>query len=187
MVINGEKTPAFSARTLQLPPAQTDNSATIIQHTRELYSKTREEVEKAISDTIMPPENLKKQPVQSAAQSKQWPLDPSAVPVENQPVIVPAEPNRPKLVIDTPEGEAAVAAATEPAPVKKKRSRSRRKKKSPGALQETVAPDTTAENKPETPLEKPAQIMPKDPPATKKPEPKKIPQDDGTTGLLKIR
>ncbi len=58
MVINGEKAPAFSAKTLNLPPAQDDNTGRIIQWTRENYSRTREEIEKDISERILPPENL---------------------------------------------------------------------------------------------------------------------------------
>ncbi len=58
MVINGEKAPAFSAKTLNLPPAQDDNTAAIIQWSREHYSQPREVIEKDISDRIMPPENL---------------------------------------------------------------------------------------------------------------------------------
>src|SRR5690606_11109258 len=34
MVIKGEKAPAFSATTLTLPPAQTDNMPAIVEHTR---------------------------------------------------------------------------------------------------------------------------------------------------------
>lgn len=58
MVINGEKAPAFSAKTLSLPPAQDDNTGRIIQHTRDHYSRTREDIEKDISERIMPPDNL---------------------------------------------------------------------------------------------------------------------------------
>ncbi len=58
MVINGEKAPAFSAKTLNLPPPQDDNTGRIIQHTREVYSRTREDIEKDISERILPPENL---------------------------------------------------------------------------------------------------------------------------------
>lgn len=58
MVINGEKSPAFSAKTLNLPPAQTDNTGRIIQHTRDTYSRTRADIEKDIDERIMPPENL---------------------------------------------------------------------------------------------------------------------------------
>lgn len=58
MVINGEKAPAFSAKTLNLPPAQTDNTAQIIEWTREHYSRSREDIEQDIANRIMPPENL---------------------------------------------------------------------------------------------------------------------------------
>ncbi|MEO8691486.1 MAG: type IV secretion system DNA-binding domain-containing protein [Candidatus Saccharimonas sp.] len=58
MVINGEKAPAFSAKTLSLPPPQDDNTGRIIQNTREKYSRNRADIEKDISERIMPPENL---------------------------------------------------------------------------------------------------------------------------------
>ncbi len=58
MVINGEKAPAFSARTLNLPPPQNDNTGRIIQMTRERYSRPREEIEREISERILPPEHL---------------------------------------------------------------------------------------------------------------------------------
>ena len=51
MVINGEKAPAFSAKTLNLPPAQDDNTGRIIQHTRENYARNRQEIEEDISKT----------------------------------------------------------------------------------------------------------------------------------------
>lgn len=157
MVINGEKAPAFSARTLQLPPPQTDNMAAIVEHTRTHYSRSREDVEKAINDLIQPPEQLQRrpagQPPQSSAQAKQWPVDNGAKPVKEHHA---AEPNRPKLIIETPEGEAAVtksAKPEQPQPAanvvdgeelqpKKKRSRSRRKK--PAASHEEAHTDVTA-------------------------------------------
>lgn len=58
MVINGEKAPAFSARTLNLPPPQDDNTGRIIQWTREHYSRSRDDIEKDIAERILPPENL---------------------------------------------------------------------------------------------------------------------------------
>lgn len=105
MVIGGEKAPAFSARTLQLPPVQADNTAAIVEWTRQNYSKTREDVERSINEVIMPPENLQKRPAQpqSASQAKQWPIDNGAKPAA-------VEPNRPKLIVETPAGEAALAA-----------------------------------------------------------------------------
>ena len=58
MVINGEKAPAFSATTLNLPNPQTDNTGRIIENTRLKYSRAREDVERSISELIMPPDNL---------------------------------------------------------------------------------------------------------------------------------
>jgi hypothetical protein len=58
MVINGEKAPAFSAKTLNLPPAQDDNTGRIIQYTREHYSRTRADIEADIDQRVMPPEHL---------------------------------------------------------------------------------------------------------------------------------
>ena len=48
MVIKGEKAQAFSAKTLALPPLQTDNSSIIFAHSRRHYSRSREEVEREI-------------------------------------------------------------------------------------------------------------------------------------------
>jgi len=120
MVIRGEKAPAFSARTLQLPPPQADNSAAIIENTRALYSRTREDVEQSINDLIQPPENLQRKgpgnpgfkPPQSeprsAARSKQWPIDNGAkqagVPTP-PPLSEPGKPNKLKFIVDTPEGK----------------------------------------------------------------------------------
>ena len=61
MVIGGEKTPAFSARSLELPPSQADNTPHIIEHSRRMYSKSREDVEREISAIITPKRNQKKQ------------------------------------------------------------------------------------------------------------------------------
>lgn len=58
MVINGEKTPAFSARTLNLPTATSDNTAAIIANTRAVYGQPREVVEQMISNKILPPQSL---------------------------------------------------------------------------------------------------------------------------------
>jgi len=52
MAINGEKTPPFSATTLNIPPSQEDNSATIIDYSRHMYAKDREQVEKDIQATM---------------------------------------------------------------------------------------------------------------------------------------
>jgi len=60
MIINGEKVPAFSATTLNIPKAPTDNLDAIITSSRNLYSRPRTEVEAEIRDTIEQSENYKK-------------------------------------------------------------------------------------------------------------------------------
>ncbi len=120
MVIGGEKTPAFSARTLNLPPAQTDNISHIIEHTRLHYSRARSEVE-ADNDRLTlgsQPQNQPAQPPQSKAQQAQWPI------------------NAQTQVVTPSEGSPEVGQETAP---KKKRSRSRKKK-----------PATTTESQPNT-------------------------------------
>jgi len=61
MVIQGEKVPAFSARTLELPPVQADNTSQIIEYSRRHYSRSRKEVEEAI-DEVVKTTTIKKQP-----------------------------------------------------------------------------------------------------------------------------
>ncbi len=215
MVINGEKAPAFSARTLQLPPAQTDNTAAIVEHTRTMYSERREVVEKAISDLIQPPENLQKRPPQSQAQAKQWPVDatakpaaparPTDAPAAAQPQQQHQEPNRPKIIVETPAGEAAVSAVQQPSdePPKRKRSRSRRKKSgnpdepqhnSDRPAQPPVDSAPTGglnvhhevPPKPTIPVPIEPRPAPPRPVESSKPAPKPVPSDD-SLGLLKIR
>lgn len=54
MVINGEKAPAFSATTLNLPEAKRSHLSRIIEHSRELYSQSRQTVEGTINERIHP-------------------------------------------------------------------------------------------------------------------------------------
>lgn len=48
LTIGGEKTPAFSATTLNIPPPQQDLSPHIIQHSRDLYAAEKDDIEKSI-------------------------------------------------------------------------------------------------------------------------------------------
>ena len=70
MVINGEKSPAFNAKTLELPPPQDDNTGRIIENTRLNYSRTREDVELEIAETIKPM-NVPSEPPQQRPPSPQ--------------------------------------------------------------------------------------------------------------------
>lgn len=54
MIINGEKTPAFSGTTLKLPTAKNDHLAEIIANSREKYGRPVAEVSAKISDLIKP-------------------------------------------------------------------------------------------------------------------------------------
>ena len=120
MVINGEKAPAFSATTLQLPPVQMDNTAKIVENTRRYYSRSRAEVEVEIANAIAIPDNLQQKP-KSHAQAKQGPIDSGAQAV--QATQTPADPS------STQQGSGeAVEAPVKP---KRKRTRSRKRKTSP--------------------------------------------------------
>ena len=121
MVINGEKAPAFSARSLELPPEQIDNTGRIIEHTRRNYSRPRAEIEQAISEAIQPPQNLQSQPQQqpqpqSRAQAAQWPIEAGAKAVGQ--------------VVIAPEGMEQQIAADVVEEPKKKRKRTRKRKSS---------------------------------------------------------
>ena len=48
--IGGEKTPAFSGTTLQIPPTPDDLSQQIIDYSRQAYSRPRAEVEREIRE-----------------------------------------------------------------------------------------------------------------------------------------
>jgi len=80
MVIRGEKVPAFSATTLRLPVAQTDFTPQIIENTRRLYSRPRQEIEEEIQKVITPqPPEI--QQAQSKTMAKQHPVPQSVVSV----------------------------------------------------------------------------------------------------------
>ena len=124
MVINGEKTPAFSARTLNLPPPQTDNSARIIENTRLHYSRSRQDVSEEI-------ETRMRSGSHGNVPKNELPPIPS-VPLVPQPGMAAATPSS--------------VASGETAPPKKKRTRSRKKKstsKEEGSAKPTPSTDST--------------------------------------------
>ena len=130
MVISGEKTPAFSARTLNLPPAQADNTAAIIENTRRIYSRSRAEVEAEISELIKPRSNAPvAQPPQPTVTT--WPIN-----AQSQ-VVTPD--SQAKRTNDTP----TQAASDDSTPVKRKRTRSRKRKPSSTNTPESQKTPTT--------------------------------------------
>jgi hypothetical protein len=121
MVINGEKSPAFSATTLTLPPEQIDNTGRIIENTRRTYSRSRAEVELEIATAInaQQQQQAQQQPKpQSQAQAKAWPVDTGAQAVK----LAVGE------VIGSNSNGAPVQSGDAPAKPKRKRTRSRKKK-----------------------------------------------------------
>ncbi|MDO5343868.1 MAG: type IV secretion system DNA-binding domain-containing protein [Candidatus Saccharibacteria bacterium] len=138
MVIGGEKTPAFSAKTLELPPAQTDNTPHIIEYSRRRYSRDRAEVEREISQLITPPQHL--QPKQSSQQPSPQQAQPrsSATPQRTTattetgqsittPVAPPAAPSQ-EVVLTIDHSTSKSAGATPAASPATKKRRRRRKK-----------------------------------------------------------
>ena len=71
MIINGEKVPAFSATTLNIPKTPKDNFEAIVQASREKYSRNRAEVEAEIRETIEQSEKYKKELSDSGRQEEQ--------------------------------------------------------------------------------------------------------------------
>ena len=77
MIINGEKVPAFSATSLNIPTTPQDNFNEIVQSSREKYSRPRADVEADIREAINSAEKYKqtlsdsgRQPGQGTAENK---------------------------------------------------------------------------------------------------------------------
>lgn len=120
MVIKGEKSPAFSATTLNLPPPNVDNSSFIIENSRIHFSRPRAVVEAAISDLVKPPENLKKPkaPAKPAQNQAQKPAAPQTAPVQNAPSAAqtqtPQNQPRPANSAQNPQNPPQTPAPTAP-------------------------------------------------------------------------
>ncbi len=136
MVIGGEKVPAFSAKTLELPPPQADNTRSIIEYSRRHYSRDRQDIEKEI-DTVINSANASPTPAQRP-QAKQAPKPPRSTAASSP----KAEPAKEATPSQTPS-----AVAAEADPPKKKRTRSRRKKTATGNQASPVANDDKAKDK----------------------------------------
>ena len=155
MVINGEKSPAFSATTLTLPPAQIDNTGRIIEHTRRMYSRSRAEVEEEISAAINAQNT--KQPTPPPA-PKQWPLNAQAN------VITPDAPKQGTGAGNQQQTASASPATATPlegeAPAKKKRKRNRKKKPAEGGSPNQNTPEAVPSKPSATPHATPSEEKP---------------------------
>lgn len=121
MVISGEKSPAFSATTLTLPPPQIDNTGRIIEHTRLTYSRSRADIEAEISQAVQPPQHL--QP-----KAKELPPPPTAQPPAQINATTSATQAAMPPAFSPPQmpGSEGTPGSDE-APAKKKRRRKRKK------------------------------------------------------------
>lgn len=136
MVIGGEKVPAFSAKTLELPPTQADNTSVIIEHSRRTYSRNRSDVERSISELILP---TQRPTTPAAAQPR-----PAAADSDSRAATAPAP-----TVATRPIPEAVVTAPNQtPEPPKKKRTRSRRKKTNQSTANSDTQPELPSARKP---------------------------------------
>ena len=148
MVIGGEKTPAFSARTLELPPAQTDNTLHIIEHSRRFYSRNRSEVEQEISATMQPA--TAQQPAQKKPSASPAAQPAPARTASSSAANTPVAPQQsvqgtiaPDPVLNSGNSISATTDPETPPKPKRKRTRSRRKKKT-GESTSAPAAQTTA-------------------------------------------
>jgi len=143
MVISGEKAPAFSATTLTLPPAQTNNMPAIVENTRRLYSRTRADVEAEIADAIKIPQNLQKKPQGKGEQLA------NATSAIGQSAASPASSQGISSgnISTTPSPSAQSEASTDKP--KRKRTRSRKKKSSSGSQGSETTPQQSNPEHPE--------------------------------------
>lgn len=84
IVIEGEKTQAFSAKTLLLPPKQTDFTAQIVENTRRNYARSREEVTAEIESYVGPSQFQPTVPQASQAGPKHWSSSPKTTPARTE-------------------------------------------------------------------------------------------------------
>ena len=141
MTIGGEKTPAFSGTTLNIPPTQEDHSAEIIELSRTRYAKTRQEVEAMIRTATEIRSTISNQPNQPQRQQSQQQPRQENRPQQNAPrvpriptVVVDAatkDTQTEKSVQNTNKPEQKSTPTTPNAPQKKK---TRRGKRSPEKL-----------------------------------------------------
>lgn len=134
MTIGGEKTPAFSATTLDLPQQQYDHSPHIIENSRRQYAITRQAAEAYIHQhyDLGPRKQSSAEPKRAKPETKQ--KTPAARP-ESRPQQAPAVDSTPTPPADTePDkdkastmGQTAVGSIVEFIKPKRKRRRSRKK------------------------------------------------------------
>lgn len=133
MTIDGEKVPAFSAISLNLPEFQTDYSQHIIQHSRATYAQSRQYVEGYVSERYGLEKSVTALPVQQTPQPAR--VDPTSAASVPQTTSAPPPTSQPKpeMPLEPPKS------SDETAPSKPKRKRTRKRKKSTPHTKDTHA------------------------------------------------
>ncbi len=162
LTINGEKTPAFSAISLNLPPQQADYSAAIVDNSRALYGSSREYVQRYINERYQledmvvstAPVSQFKPKAQQQAALQEAPIQPPARPapvVTTAPAPKPVVKPSPQPVNETPvvkpnskiqavpESQPTEATEVLEAPAKRKRKRNRKRKPTTAQTEVSVA------------------------------------------------
>ncbi len=144
MTIEGEKVPAFSAISLNLPAKQDDYSAYIIERSRAQYASSREYVEKYVGERYLlqpaPNRAATQRPVEVAKPIKARPTANSTAEAVIAAVAGQQAPVEEGLILPVPSAEAS---PVQPAGPKPKRKRTRRRKKAaptekPAKIDETT-------------------------------------------------
>lgn len=144
MTIEGEKVPAFSSISLNLPPQQASQTDMIIQRSRAQYAVSRQFVERYVNERYLAN-------VQTDPSKAKPPLAPAKNPITAQPKREPTPPSTKTAVLPqlmkVIHKDVAPEPTTDPlTPTKPKRKRTRkRKKKTTTADQSPVAAGTTHE------------------------------------------
>jgi hypothetical protein len=160
MVIKGEKSPAFSATTLTIPPPQTDYMEHIVETSRRKYARGRAEVEAEIQ-SLMVTTTPQQQPQQSQSRAKQWPIQGASRPQpqqggaqqqQHQPfkekLPSPPQPQPQQHAQAQPATVPTVATDGDGAPAPRKRSRSRSRSRNKSAGQQQQHPQRDGETSP---------------------------------------
>jgi len=156
MTIAGEKVPAFSAISLNLPPFTTDYSPHIIAHSRAQYAQTRQVIEHYVAERYLtdeapakptaakPRQEPKPKPAQPAAKPAQPATIPATAAASARPVATatPAAALSQAVLAGAAPTATPAAVATEEAKPKRKRTRKRKRKT---AAAETPSGTTTAQ------------------------------------------
>lgn len=127
MVIKGEKSPAFSATTLSIPPPQANHTEMIVDNSRRVYSRSQADIAHEIESNMS---TATPSAPQSSSIAKKWPIQGANKPriiIENkQGGGAPDGPKKPGSPTPTPHSNETA----EQAPHKKRsRSRSRSRNK----------------------------------------------------------